>query len=206
MSAGVAPASAKAIGPDRAAPDVVISKVPAAEMLYRLAGADDLDQRPLELFGDLRPNDDDRAAAVADHAAIEPMQRGSDHRRVHHVLDGHHLGQHGMRIVLRVMGGGDLDPGELLAGGAVLVHVAHRAHGVGVRRGDGVGPLPAALGLVRVARPRRGAGGHALAARPPGQCHQRDIAFAGCDRFGRVRREHDIGGAAKLGRTRRGAA
>src|SRR5580704_3599857 len=52
----------------------------AGEMLYRLAGADDLDQRPLELFGDLRPNDDDRAAAVADHAAIEPMQRGSDRR------------------------------------------------------------------------------------------------------------------------------
>ena len=115
-------------------------------MLHRLAGADDLDQRPLELFGDLRANNDNRAAAVADDAAIEPMQRGSDHRRVHHVLDGHYLGQHGVRIVLRVMRGGDFDPGELLARGAVLVHVAHRAHGVGVDGSDGVGRFPAASG------------------------------------------------------------
>src|SRR3546814_4026189 len=50
-----------------------------------------------------------------------------------YVLDRDHLAQHRMLVVLRVVRGGDLDPGELLAGRAELVHVAHGAHGVHVR-------------------------------------------------------------------------
>ncbi len=199
MSAGVTPASANAIGPERAAPEVVRSKRAAGEMLHRFAGADDFDQRPVELFGDLRPHQHKRAAAVADDAAIEPVQRIGDQRRAHDVLDGHDLGQHGVRIVLRVVRSRDLDPGKLLAGGAVLVHVPHRAHGVAVRRGDGVRRLPSGLGLVGGSGPRRRAGRHAFAARPPRERDQRDVAFAGSDRLGRMRGERDVGGAAKLG-------
>ena len=41
-----------------------------------------------------------------------------------------------MRIVLRMVGRGDLDPGELFAGGAVFVHVAHGTGGLlGSRHG-----------------------------------------------------------------------
>jgi len=52
----------------------------ASQVFDRFAGADDFHQRPLELFGDLRPHDDQRAAAVADDAAIESVQRVGDHR------------------------------------------------------------------------------------------------------------------------------
>ena len=38
------------------------------------------------------------------------------------------------RVVLGVMRGGDFDPGELLGGGAVFVHVALGRHGVLVER------------------------------------------------------------------------
>ena len=48
-----------------------------------------------------------------------------------------------MRVVLRVMRGGDLDPGHLLAGRAVLVHVAHRRHRVHVGGGRRVGQFEA---------------------------------------------------------------
>ena len=57
----------------------------------------------------------DGAAAVGDDAAVEPMQRIGDHRRVHHLLDRDHVAQHRVRVVLRVVRGRDLDPGELLA-------------------------------------------------------------------------------------------
>src|SRR6202035_2355748 len=48
----------------------------AAELAFhRLTGAYDFYERPLERACDFRTHDDHRAAAVADHAAIEPMQR-----------------------------------------------------------------------------------------------------------------------------------
>jgi hypothetical protein len=105
-----------------------------------------------------------------------------------------------VRISLGVMRGGDLHPGELLARGAVLVHVAHGAHGVAVGRGDGVGRFPRSFRLVRIARTRRSAGRHAFAAGLAGQRNQRHVALAECDRFGRVRGERDVGGAADLSR------
>ena len=145
------------------------------------------------------PHDHQRAAAVADHAAIEPVQRVGDHRRGKHLLDGDHFGQHSVRIVLGVMRSGDLHPGKLLAGGAVLVHVPHRAHGVAIGGGDGVGRFPWRLRLVRIARPRRGAGRHAFAARPAGERDQRDVAFAGGDRLGRVPGQERVGRAADFG-------
>ena len=127
------------------------------------------------------------------------MQRIGHHRRVDHVLDGDDLAQHGVRIVLGVMGGGDLDPGELLAGGAELVHVAHGAHGIHVRRGRRIGELELQIRLVRIAGARRGTGRHAFAARPAGERDQRDVAAAGGDCLGGVPDVHEIGRAAGVG-------
>jgi hypothetical protein len=50
----------------------------ARQMLDGLAGTDDLHKRPLQLFGDLRADENNRATAVADDAAIEPVQRIGD--------------------------------------------------------------------------------------------------------------------------------
>ena len=86
MSAGFTPASANAAAPERAAPVVVRSTSPAALAAHRLAGADHLDQRALQAARDLGPRDDQRAAAVADHAAIEPVQRVGHDRRSEHVF------------------------------------------------------------------------------------------------------------------------
>ena len=60
---------------------------------------------------------------------------------VAHVRHRHHFAQHRVRVVLRMVRGGHLDPCELLAGGAVLVHVPHRAHRVHVDRRGAVGDL-----------------------------------------------------------------
>ena len=135
MSAGLTPASAKAAGPDQTAPVYVRSILPAHLVLGRLARAEHLDPRPRQAPRHLGLHDDDGAAAVADDAAVEPVQRIGDHRRVDDVLDGDDLAQHGVRIVLGVVRGGHLDPGELLARGPVLVHVAHGAHRVLVHHG-----------------------------------------------------------------------
>ncbi len=109
--------------------------VAAGLSLDRLAGADDADQRPRQAPRHLRARQHQCAAAVADHAAVEPVQRIGDHGRAQNILDRHQLAQHGVRIVPGVVGGGDLDPGELLAGGAELMHVPHRAHRVHVGGG-----------------------------------------------------------------------
>ena len=105
-----------------------------------------------------------------------------------------------MRIVLGVMGGGNFHPGELLARGAILIHMAHGAHRVAVDGSDGVGRFPRSFRLVRVARTRRGTGRHAIAARPARERDQRHVAFAQCDRFSRVCGQRDVGGAADLSR------
>ncbi len=171
---------------------------PAHLVLDCFAGADHLDQRPLERLGDLGLGHDECAAAVRDDAAVEPVERIGHHRRVDDFLDGHDLRQHRMRIVLRVMRGRDLDPGELLAGGAVLVHVAHRAHGVHVRGRRAIRELVLEIRLARIAHPRVGAGLDALRARPPGECDQCNIALARCDRFRGVSDVEEIGRATGI--------
>src|SRR5690606_17331858 len=118
----------------------------ALRPLGSLARADDLHLRTVQALGDFRRGDDQRAAAVGDHAAVQTVQRVGDHRRVQHVLDGDHVTQHGVLVPLGVVAGRHLDPGQLLAGGAVLVHVARGAHGVGVVGGAAVDVLEAVLG------------------------------------------------------------
>ena len=97
-----------------------------------------------------------------------------------------------MRIVLRVMRGRDLDPGELLAGGAVVVHMAHGTHAIGIVRGRPVGRLEIGLGAGRARRHRPGA-------RLARQRDQRDRAFARRDRLGGMAEMDQIGAAAGLG-------
>ena len=97
---------------------------PAGCALHRLARAAHADERPRRLAGDLRGDDDERAAAVADDAAVEPVQRVGDQRRGEHVLHRDDLAQHRVRVVLRVVRRRDLDPRQLLGGRAELVHVA----------------------------------------------------------------------------------
>jgi len=135
---------------------------------------------------------DQRAAAVGDDAAIHPVQRIGNHRRVEHVLDGDDLAQHRVLVVLRVMGCRDLDPGQLLAGGAELMHVAHSAHAVNVVRGGVVGGLEIDLGAGRARR-------HGAGARFSSQRDQRDRAFAGGDRLRGMAEMDQIGAAAGVG-------
>ena len=143
----------------RARPDAggigQIEILAAARPLQRLAVPDHPHQRLLQAVGNRLRGDDQRAAAIGDDAAIHPVQRIGDHRRVQHVLDGDDLLQHRVRIVLRVMGGRDLDPGQLLAGGAELMHVAHGAHAVNIVRGGAVSGLEIDLGAGGARRHRR---------------------------------------------------
>ena len=65
------------------------------------------------------------------------MQRIADHPRTDDLVDGDDIRKERVRVVLRVARRRDLDPRELLAGGAELVHVplgdervlAHRSGG-----------------------------------------------------------------------------
>src|SRR5579864_606196 len=94
-----------------------VQRIAATRSFQRLAMSDHAHQRLLEAPGDRFRGHDQAAAAIGDDAAIQPVQRIGNHRRVEHVLDGDDVGQHRVRIVLGVVRGGDLDPGELLAGG-----------------------------------------------------------------------------------------
>ena len=58
----------------------------------------------------------------------------ADHRRVEDLLDGDRVAQEGVRVVLGMVRRGDLDLGELRAGGAELVHVS--AGGKRIERRD----------------------------------------------------------------------
>ena len=126
------------------------------------------------------------------------MQRVRHHRRVDHLLYGDDVAQHRVRVVLRVVRGRDLDPGELLARRAELVHVAHRHHGVHVDRRRAVRLLERALG--RAGAVTRLQAARAFRARPAREGDQRDVAAAGSDRRGCMRDMHDVRGTAGLGR------
>ncbi len=102
-----------------------------------------------------------------------------------------------MRVVLGVVRGRHLDPGELFAGGAILVHVAHRAHRVFVEDLRPQGMLVLHIGH-RCGEMPLGRAGSALRARPPGEGDQRDAAFAGRDRRRRMGDMGEVGRAPQL--------
>ena len=127
------------------------------------------------------------------------MQRVGHHRGIHHVLDRHDLAQQRVRIVLGMVRGRHLDPGQLLAGGAVFKHVAHGRHAVHVDHRHAIGMLPGVVGLLRVVGSRQGALGPAFTAWATGQGDQGHIAFAGGNRLrcmghvDRIRRTAGVG-------------
>ena len=140
-----------------------VGQVDAARVavLEGLAVAEDRRTRPAEVAGHVGVHDHERAAAVGDHAAVEPVERIGDERRGEDVVDRDGVAQQRVRVVLRVLGGGDLDPRQLLAGRAELVHVAGRRQGVVAHRGEDAGLLEA--------RPRgcRRSAGRPRASAPP---------------------------------------
>jgi hypothetical protein len=95
--------------------------------------------------------------------------------------------------------GGDLDPGELLAGGAEFMHVTHCHHRVTVGGDNAVGRLERRIGQVCAPGARLRAA-RALRTRPAGERHQRDIALAQRDRLRGVRDVDQVRGAAGIGR------
>src|SRR6516165_10433636 len=123
-SDGVTPASAKAAGPDQTAAVYVRSTLPPIWCLT--ASPAPSDERTLEALRHLWLRHHNGAAAVGDDAAIEAMQRIGDVGRGHDLLYCHDLAQERVGIVLGVLRGRHLDPGELGARRAVLMHVAHR--------------------------------------------------------------------------------
>ena len=169
-------------------------------MLDGFARAAKLYARTPQGSGDIGMRDDDGAAAVRHHAAIQLVQRRGDHRRGEHLFHGDDIGQHRMRVVLRVMRGRDLDPGKLFRGGAEFVHVPHGAHGVEIADHRTVGMLERHVRRVVRENMRDGADGGRLRTRASGQCHQGDPAFAHRDGFRRVRDMKQIGRAAGIGR------
>ena len=153
----------------------------AVRMLDGFAGAANAHQRPFQAARNLGRNHDDRAAAIADHAAIEPMQGICDHRRIHDIFDRDDVAQHRVRIVLRVMRRRDLDPGHLLGCRSELMHMAFGRRAIH-RRDYGIERRLKR----RVGRRHRRGPHHGLTgcARPPGQRDESDTAFAERDRFG----------------------
>ncbi|MNC44502.1 hypothetical protein D3C75_934090 [compost metagenome] len=99
------------------------------------------DEWSVEGLGNLRAGNDNCAAAVAHDAGVETPQGVRNHRRCQYIFDRDHFAQHRQRVVLRMMRGGDLDPRQLLAGCAVLMHMAHRTHGIEVQRDWVIGHL-----------------------------------------------------------------
>ena len=173
---------------------------PAHLVLDRFPRPEQPHTRPREARGDLGPDHDDGAAPVGDDAAVEAVERVGDHRGVDDVRHRDDVAQQGEGIVLRVVRGRDLDPGELLARRPVLVHVPHRGHGVLV---DDRRPVRELERDVRARGPvaaRRGAGGHALGARPARERDQRHVALARRDRLRGMRDVNDVGRSARLRR------
>ena len=104
-----------------------------------------------------------------------------------------------MRIVLRVVRSRHLDPGELFGSGAIFIHVAHGAQGIGIGDCAAIDNLKRIIRHIHTPGTRRGAGGHRLSARAPGQRDQRDIAFAQRNRFHRMADMHHIRTATHIG-------
>ena len=101
-------------------------------------------------------------------------------------------------VVLGVARGGHLDPGQLGAGRAELVHVAHGRHGVLVHHGRAVGELERHVGHAHAVVARGGARGHALGSRPAGQGDQGHVALAGGDGLRGMADVDDVRRSARL--------
>jgi hypothetical protein len=120
-------------------------------MLLGFAGAAHQHERLLQAAADFRPGDDDGAAAIAHHTAIEPVQRRGDDRRSEHIVQRDRLAQHRLRAVLRMQRSRHLDRRQLGRRGAELVRMALRHHGLEILRLRAIGQLEGELGIAHCA-------------------------------------------------------
>ena len=104
-----------------------------------------------------------------------------------------------MRIVLGVVRGGHLDPGELFGSGAEFIHVALGCQGIHVHRHQTVGPFVGRVRYIGDGDPLLRAAA-AFGARPAGERDQRNLAFAFSDCLCGMRGVDQIGTAANVGR------
>jgi hypothetical protein len=101
-------------------------------MLRGFAAADHGRGRPPQPARHLGADNDQRAAAVADDAAVEPMQRvARSSREAEHLLDRDGLAEHRVRVVLGVLRRCHLIHASCSDVVPNSCHVAHRAHAVG---------------------------------------------------------------------------
>ena len=166
--------------------------------LERFAGAEDADEGAGEGFCGGGGGDDEGAAAVADDAAVESVEGVGDHGGGEDVVDGDDVAEHGVGVVLGVVAGGDLDPGELFAGGSELVHVAHGAEAVHVGGDGSEGGFPGGIGDGGEDGAGVGAG-VSFAAGAAGEGDEGDLAAASGDGFGGVGDVGDVAAAADVG-------
>ncbi len=113
------------------------------------------------------------ARAVGGRADVEQVQRVGDDRGGQHVLDADLLAVAGVGVLQAVAGVLDLDPGEVLRGGAVQVHPAARVHREVRRVGHAEQPEPQP---VRVVPALAGVGGEEALGRGVRADDERDLA------------------------------
>ena len=95
-----------------------------------------IDRRRLHIPGSFRCADHNGGAAIAFQAAVEQPQRVRDHAGRLMILDCHRLGHHRVAVEDCVVSRRYGNLAELLAGGAVLLHVAPRHWSVELSRCD----------------------------------------------------------------------
>ena len=100
-----------------------------------VGGAEDVDRVAGQIGGALLGGDDARPSAVGDDAAVELVQRVGHQPRRDDVLDGDRLALLGLGIGGGVVPHGHRHRGQLLGGGAELVHVPPGRHGVVAHQG-----------------------------------------------------------------------
>ena len=127
-----------------------------------------------------------RSGTVRHQAAVVAAQGRGDQARFAVLLQGEGFAQLGIRVQGPVLAAGHSDGTELVAGGAVLAHVAPRNHGVTRRGAEPTKNAVFAPGLViGLAGARR---------RVVGQGDDRDVALPGLDGHGGITNHAGVGG------------
>ena len=103
-----------------------------------------------ELPRNFRARHNQGTTAIAHHAAVQTVQWIAHHRGVDHLLDRHQIAQHGVDVVLCMVRCCNLDPGQLFAGSAKLVHVSFGHQCVEILRGWAIGQLKGQFGRIGV--------------------------------------------------------
>ncbi|MYK25679.1 MAG: YfcE family phosphodiesterase, partial [Dehalococcoidia bacterium] len=179
---------------------------PVLAVLRRLARPDQPHGRLLAAAGHVGRRDDHRPAAVADHAALQQVQRIRHDARIQHVLRGDLVHAHELQVRHRLHGFGiphrvvpcrHRDARELLVRRAVLEHVTLLHHRVVRDQRRPVRGLHVRRPRSRTAPPAR-ADRDTVRGRGRAVAQDRHVALARGDVTHRVRRLELVRGAADL--------